>query len=346
VIGPDASPAPMVSVVMSCYNAERWLEIAIRSVLEQNFGDFEFLIVDDGSTDRTAEIIRECAVRDARIIFVSKPNTGLSDSLNVGVSRARGTWVARLDADDVAEPGRLQGQITWLRDRPDVVLLGSGASEIDEQGHARMSHCYPRDHATLLRNLERGQRFFAHSSAMIRRDAFQKVGGYRLGFRKAQDADLWFRLGEYGTVACLDACLVRVRTHSDQLSYSEEGWSQLDEGIAAATSHFLRRRGYPDPIDAAGGPAFTEFMTWISHRVERASVPEKRRLWLEARAAYTTSQGGWRGLGRFGIRLFRSRHAVPLLWERYFGSSLAEDLAVEWTKRGTGGSGSIPCGSP
>jgi glycosyltransferase involved in cell wall biosynthesis len=317
---------------MACYNADRWLEEAIRSVLEQTFGGFELVVVDDGSTDGTIGIVREFARRDDRIALLMKPHSGLSDSLNAGVSRARGTWIARLDADDVAERRRLETQLSFLRTRPDVVLLGSGATEIDELGRAVMIHRYPRSHGRLLRNLERGMRFFAHSSAIIRRESLEEVGGYRSEFRKAQDTDLWFRLGERGSVACLGECLVRIRTHSGQLSYSDEGWSQLAEAIGATVTHFLRGQGSPDPVEALGGAAFGEFMNWVSRRIDAAEVPKKRQVWLDARTEFAASASRLRGLGRFGARLLQSRHIGSLLKEKYFGSSLAERLAREWAQ--------------
>src|SRR5687767_6042714 len=99
---------PECSVVMSCYNASAWLSEALDSVLNQTFQDFELIIVDDGSTDDTRKIIEEYAARETRIVSIVKANSGLADSLNVGVARARGRWVARLDADDVCEPERLE----------------------------------------------------------------------------------------------------------------------------------------------------------------------------------------------------------------------------------------------
>ena len=108
-------PPPAVSVVMSCYNASRFLAEAIESILRQTFTDFEFIIIDDGSTDDTLDIIRTYAQTDPRIVVIEKANTGLADSLNVGIGAARGEWIARQDADDVSFPDRLFHQIEFLR---------------------------------------------------------------------------------------------------------------------------------------------------------------------------------------------------------------------------------------
>ena len=132
--------SPEVSVLMSCYNASRWLHEAIDSVLTQTFENFEFVLVDDGSTDDTWNIIQSYRDRDERIVPISKKNTGLPDSLNVGIAKARGAWIARLDADDVCEPTRLEEQVKFVSKHPEVVLLGTGCVEIDEQGGVKKKH--------------------------------------------------------------------------------------------------------------------------------------------------------------------------------------------------------------
>src|SRR2546430_2514522 len=106
---------PEVSVLMSCYNATRWLHEAIHSVLVQTHDKFELILVDDGSTDETWNIIQSYRDRDQRIVAISKKNTGLADSLNVGIARAKGAWIARLDADDLCEPTRLEEQLDFVR---------------------------------------------------------------------------------------------------------------------------------------------------------------------------------------------------------------------------------------
>ncbi|MCH7802039.1 MAG: glycosyltransferase family 2 protein [Chloroflexi bacterium] len=106
---------------MSVYNGQRYLGAAIDSILAQTFQEFEFIIVDDGSTDNTESLIR--AYSDSRIRLISKPNTGLADSLNVGLEAAKGTWIARIDADDISEPQRLERQLQRIRASPELVLL-------------------------------------------------------------------------------------------------------------------------------------------------------------------------------------------------------------------------------
>ena len=128
---------PFVSVLMSCYNASRWLDESIQSVLNQSYGNFEFIIVNDGSTDCTQAIIQHYASSDDRIVMIEKANTGLADSLNVGISRARGVWIARQDADDISDLTRLEKQVRSAMINHNIVFLGTGLAEIDglEAGH-------------------------------------------------------------------------------------------------------------------------------------------------------------------------------------------------------------------
>src|SRR5438067_12011849 len=116
---------PAISVIMSVYNAEAFLEAAVQSVLMQSFSDFEFIIIDDGSTDRSNQILQDYARKDNRVRLISRPNKGLTASLNEGLKLARGEFIARMDADDVAAPDRFKIQVEYLRDHPEVSVRGS-----------------------------------------------------------------------------------------------------------------------------------------------------------------------------------------------------------------------------
>jgi len=322
-----------VTVLMSCYNASRWLHEAIESVLCQTFGNFEFILVDDGSTDETWDIIRAYRYRDQRIVPIRKENTGLQDSLNMGIAHARGEWIARLDADDLCEPDRLAEQLRYIHYHPEIVLLGAGFVEIDAQGRSVKKQLYPSGHRELLCNLGRLQRFFPHSSAFFRRDIAQDVGLYNRLFRKSQDWDLWLRFAERGRIACVRNCLVRVRKHSEQISNSTAGTSQLVYGTAASTCHFLRIDGCPDPSADSDETAWKGFLEWIEGQMTEEGALEKRKVWADARDEYFATNNRMIGAFQFGTRLLHSGHAVALTWEKVFGSSLPKRLAREWIKR-------------
>src|SRR3954452_3787995 len=129
-----AMNSPKVSVAMPVYNSERYLAKAVESILAQTFTDFEFLIVDDGSTDASRAILENYAARDQRIKLVSRPNTGYLIALNEMLERSLGYYVARMDADDVALPQRFERQVKYLDDHPECVLLGSRVTIIDPDG--------------------------------------------------------------------------------------------------------------------------------------------------------------------------------------------------------------------
>jgi glycosyltransferase involved in cell wall biosynthesis len=324
---------PEVTVLMSCYNASRWLHLAINSVLCQTFENIEFILVDDGSTDGTWNIIQACRDMDQRIVAIRKENTGLSDSLNVGIANARGAWIARLDADDLCEPDRIAGQFSFVQNHPDVVLLGTGFIEIDEQGRDIKKHLYPSGHRELVRNLELLQRFFPHSSAFFRRRIAEDSGLYNTLFRRSQDWDLWLRLAGQGRITCLNNCLVRVRMHSGQISNSSAEKPQLVYGTASSICHFLRIHGCPDPSGVSDEAAWKGFLEWIERRMIEERMFDKRKAWADARAVYFAKENRLVGAFQFGTRLLQSGHASALVRKKLFGSSLPQRLAREWMKR-------------
>jgi len=325
--------SPEVTVLMSCFNASRWLRIAIDSVLHQTFGNFEFILVDDGSTDGTWDIIQAYREMDHRIVAIKKENTGLLHSLNVGIAHARGGWIARLDADDLCEPDRLAEQLRFVRDHPEVVLLGTDFVEIDEQGRVVKNHKCPSEHHVLLRHLERLQLIFPHSSAFFRRETARELGFYNPLFRKSQDWDLWLRFSERGRIGCLKNSLVRFRRHSEQISDSAVGTPQHVYGTAAAVCHFLRTYNCQDPSANSGQVAWKGFLAWIEKRMIQENVFEKRKVWIDARAKYFAAENRLAGSFHFGTHILKSDYPVAIAWGKIFGSSLPERLAQEWMKR-------------
>lgn len=326
-------PAPRVSVVLSCYNAARWLEATLESVLAQSFEDFELVAIDDGSLDETRAIIERYHGRDARIIPVFKANTGLADSLNVGLGRARGVWIARLDADDICERERLARQLDYVERFPHTVLLGSAYCEINDAGEPVRVHSYPQAHPDLVRNLERMQRFFAHSSAFYRAQDARAAGGYNPRILRAEDWRLWLSLSARGELACLPDVLVRVRTHDDQISFSDGGRRQIYDTIAATACHFIERAGAPDPSVAAREEDWLQFLSWVEREVDRSGYLERRSKWFDARASYFAPGIGITRVVRTGLRLVGSGYCASLLLEKVRGSALPRQLARAWLER-------------
>lgn len=183
---------PMVSVVMSVFNGKAHMKEAVDSILNQTFSDFEFIIVDDDSTDGSSEILDKYSKKDERIKIIHQKNTGLTKALNIGISQAQGEFIARMDDDDVSLPDRFEKELEYLNDHPDVALVSCFAKVINEKGEIVGEHKPPIDHETIKKmSFFSGQ--ICHPAVMFRKKIFDELGGYNEKFRYAQDYELWFR---------------------------------------------------------------------------------------------------------------------------------------------------------
>jgi glycosyltransferase involved in cell wall biosynthesis len=208
---------PKVSVLMCVFNGERYLREAINSILNQTLSDFEFLIIDDGSTDDSVKIIQD--YQDGRIRLIQNgKNLGLTKSLCVGVAKARGEYIARMDGDDVAMPNRLTAQVYHLENNREIGLVGSSHYLIDEKGEIKGAVDSISDHTEIVSRFANGLNSFCHPSTLYRRDIVVRVGGYREFFEVAQDYDLWTRILEVCEVANIDERLIKFRVHSKSIS--------------------------------------------------------------------------------------------------------------------------------
>lgn len=237
-----------VSVIMSVYNGDRFLRMAIESILAQSYRNFEFLIINDGSKDRSPEILRNYARRDDRIRVLNQANQGLTFSLNRLIQESKGELLARMDGDDVAQPDRLLRQVEFLRQHPQVVCVGTGQRWIDEDGLTLLECLPPQDNQTLQAQLLSGRTEICHPTAMVRRQAIGAVGGYDLQFTCAQDLDLWLRLGEIGELANLPNILLDYRIHTD--SVSERRINQQRVNVKLACQLAWQRRGIEGHYEA------------------------------------------------------------------------------------------------
>ena len=206
---------PRVSVVMSVYNGARYLREAIDSILAQTFTDHEFIIVDDGSTDSTWEILT--GYDDPRIRLVrNKDNIGLVRSLNRGLELARGEYVARMDADDASHPTRFEKQIEYLEAHPDIGVLGTQMQQIDETGRSLAPFQPPLSHGMIAwKTLFECS--IAHATVMMRRALLAEVGGYDPSFTHMEDAELWSRLIHVTRFANLPEPLYFRRWHANSI---------------------------------------------------------------------------------------------------------------------------------
>jgi glycosyltransferase involved in cell wall biosynthesis len=243
--------APTISVVMPVYNARRYVAQAVESILAQTVTDFEFVIIDDGSTDGSTAILRRYAERDGRIRLVSRPNTGLVRALNEGLSLVRGPFVARMDADDISLPDRFALQLAAFRANDRLVALGGSFVCMDAAGRHLTRFEQPTDDATIQSHLLRGHCALGHPTAMMRREAALAVGGYDEAFATAEDLDLWLRLGERGELGNVPEVVLKYRLHAE--SVSEASGERQRQAFRRACEAAWKRRGVEGVFDPAQG---------------------------------------------------------------------------------------------
>jgi glycosyltransferase involved in cell wall biosynthesis len=236
---------------MPVRDGERWVAEAIRSVRDQTLAAFELVVIDDGSTDATPDILAAAAAADPRIVVLQQQRDGLVAALNRGLAAARAPLIARLDADDVALPHRLARQVDHMAAHPGVVLLGGWATIIDEQGRPKGREMRPSPknlQATLLKKSP-----FIHPTVMFRAEAARRVGGYHAAFEAGEDYDFWLRLADVGEIAILPELLIRYREHGGSVTRTRQ-LRQIYSARLAKLAAAERRAGRPDPSTALTAP--------------------------------------------------------------------------------------------
>ena len=213
---------PEISVIMSVYNGEKYLGEAIESILNQTFTDFEFIIVNDGSTDNSLEIIK--SYDDERIkVTNNEKNIGLTKSLNKALKVARGEYIARQDADDVSMPNRFEEQMKYLEKYPEAALLGTSVYLIDEYGEImgkRIALANPGNEPFKTNQ-------FSHGSVVFKKEIIDKLGGYNELFRYVQDYELWLRIAKYYEMRNLTQILYKLRSHDENVGFTNREESVL-----------------------------------------------------------------------------------------------------------------------
>src|SRR6266852_4656567 len=192
---------PEVSVVMSVYNGSTDLRTSVDSILSQEGVTLELIVVNDGSTDHSANILEEYASSDERVRVISQQNQGLTRALVVGCAAARGEYIARLDAGDISLPGRLIKQLNAISENPDSAFVSCGTRFVGPKGEYLYDVSRDATEATthlLTLNADEISGPSSHPSTLFSRSLYERVGGYRSAFYFAQDLDLWIRLAEHG----------------------------------------------------------------------------------------------------------------------------------------------------
>jgi glycosyltransferase involved in cell wall biosynthesis len=201
---------------MPVYNGERYLAEAVKSILDQTEGDLELVIIDDGSADGSAKIVKSFS--DPRVRLICTPHEGLVAALNRGITTARGKYIARMDADDISFPERFKVQSELLETNPDIGICGSWAEIIDKNDKKLGEATYPPINDVEIRRYGKFHNPFIHSSVMIRADFIKQTGGYRAFFRHVEDYELWTRILKRSRGANIPKMLIRYRRHSAQIT--------------------------------------------------------------------------------------------------------------------------------
>ncbi|MEC4749589.1 glycosyltransferase [Methylomicrobium sp. Wu6] len=240
---------PIVSVVMSVFNGDSFLREAVESILNQSFREFEFTIIDDGSTDSSSAILDSYQRNDPRVRVYHQENRGLVESLNRGCGLARGKYIARMDADDISFKNRLLWQVEFMERHPEVGVLGGATEIINATGKLLTPDTNVVDDYEIKSGLLRGECPLVHPTVLMRTDVYLSVGGYRKVAVDAEDFDLWLRFAEHCKLANLDAPVLKYRRHQCQVSVRKFRQQALSN-LGARAAALLRRSGKSDPLDS------------------------------------------------------------------------------------------------
>ena len=211
------SSIPLVTVLMPVYNGEKYLAESIESVLNQTYTNYEFLILNDGSTDNSINIIN--TFYDDRINLVTNShNLGLTATLNKGINIAKGRYIARLDQDDISNKTRVELQVEYLINNPDIVLVGTNCEYIDSKNTINGKWTTATTHFDIINSFYK-QNPFAHSSVMFNKKKVINVGGYPKNYIYAQDLALWIRICSKYRVANLNENVTQIRIHDQQVTF-------------------------------------------------------------------------------------------------------------------------------
>ncbi|MFN6039864.1 MAG: glycosyltransferase, partial [Bacteroidota bacterium] len=215
---------PEVSVILPVFNAEKYLAESIKSILNQSFTNFELIIINDGSTDKSSEIIKSFS--DIRIVYIEQLNMGLANTLNKGVSLAKGKYIARQDNDDISYPERFQKQFSYLENNAEIALIGTRARIVNEMGEPTgRNHLHPTNPNVLKLDLLFDNPF-VHSSIFVRKDILLKVGGYYSSSDFFEDYNLWSRISYHYKVANLPEILLDYREVNTGMSKTSDSYSK------------------------------------------------------------------------------------------------------------------------
>ena|SRR5690606_27498777 len=289
---------PTVSVIMPVYNGEQYLAESINSLLDQTFIDWELIIVDDGSTDQTSQIVRSFSQKDSRIRLVNHANNlGLVASLNDALLATAGKLIARQDADDLSAPERLERMVRFFQENLETGLIGSNGYYLDEGGKVVGDSDFPLDHEGIRKAILVEKSPFFHGSWMFRRECIEKVGLYNSLLFSGEDKDYWLRVGEQYETGNLPDKLYYYRVHANaftsQFSYPRKMLREMIVELARERLH----KG-TDSIDLTYGGYFDQsqipesLKTATRQLTNSALLLQQARYWRSINSLLSASMHG------------------------------------------------------
>jgi glycosyltransferase involved in cell wall biosynthesis len=292
---------PAASVVFPVFNALKYLEKAVDSVLGQSFTDFEVLLLDDGSNDGSSEILDRYQAADSRCRVHRWPNKGLIATLNEGIQLARADILIRMDSDDICMPDRFARQMQYLNENPDCVAVGSRILLIDSEDMpiTIMGNKFTHEEIDST-NIAGVDASLFHPAVTFRKFAVEQAGGYRPEYPSAEDFDLFLRLAEIGRLANLPEVLLKYRQHLSSIGY-RQGNQQADSA-RRAIQDACRRRGLDCPVlearrqtapDQRNEPA-DAYIKWAWWALKAGYLPTARKYTWMAMMKRPFSMEAWR----------------------------------------------------
>lgn len=307
----------MISVIMPAYNASEYIDQAIESVLNQTFQDFELIVVDDGSQDNTVAIIKRYIDLDRRIRLIQIPHSGVCNASNIGIAESKYQWIARMDADDISLPNRLEKQIKAISIDPEIVALGSYAYHISSQGKIlSIQKQGPITSTEFYQLLAQGEiPYVIHSTVLLKKEALLEVGAYDPKFPLAEDLELLSRMSHYGSIIALPEPLILYRVHPKSASMQKFFLMQNYVGWVVAR-HASRRAN-------RSLPSFEEF----DKEENKANMLIRLKKKIERTGQYYYRKAGLLigerkylpGLIYLSLAIFTySNYVLPRLWRQKF----------------------------
>jgi len=271
----------MISVILPVFNGAPFVAAAIESVMAQTYGDFELLVIDDGSTDGSAEVIRGAS--DERCRLTRTPNRGIVAACNLGLEQAKGKYIFRMDADDFCHRERFAKQHAYLEENPHCVAVGSGVMFADPDMRPLRPSVPCLTHAEIDGQHMRGVGgAITHPAAAMRRSALLKIGGYRAEYEWAEDLDLFLRLAEVGELANLSDVLLIYRQHLGSISHSRREL-QVARARAAVNAAQGRRGALARPVSMTPERSHAEVhRTWAWWALQHGHAQTARKHALKA----------------------------------------------------------------